>query len=519
MTGVIYARYSSDSQREESIEGQLRECMAFAEKSGITIIANYIDRAMSARTADRPDFQRMIKDSEKKLFDVVIVWKLDRFSRDRYDSTHYKHALKKNGVKVVSATENITDGPEGVLLESLLEGLSEYYSAELSMKIHRGQMENALKGKNNGGNIPLGLRPGADGVLELDPVTVPVVQEIFRRYDAGDTITDIVESLNKRGIRTAKGLPFRIGSLGTVLKNRKYIGEYHYGTIVIPNKLPVIIDEELFNRVQQKLQINKHAPAHAKAEEEYLLTTKLFCGKCESMLVGESGRSRNGEVYHYYKCGNAKRGKGCKLKTLKKRWIERAVVAATIQRVMHDDVIDRIADALVDIQNQESTMLPSLQKQLKECEKSIQNMLNAIEAGIITPSTKERLQELEARRDEIKIAIMQEQLQRPKLTKEQIVFWISRYKHGDPNDLDYQRQIIDTFINRIYVYDDKLVLTYNYKDGTESITLEDIQKAFGSDLSSIAPRPESLREIKGFRFFYTLVPSLVPLLYFRWLSD
>lgn len=112
--------------------------------------------------------------------------------------------------------------------------------------------------------------------------------------------------------------------------------EYHYGTIVIPNKLPVIIDEEQFNRVQQKLQTNKHAPAHAKAEEEYLLTTKLFCGKCGTMLVGESGKSRTGDVYHYYKCGNAKRGKGCKLKTLKKRWIERAVVAATIQRVMND---------------------------------------------------------------------------------------------------------------------------------------------------------------------------------------
>ena len=135
MTGVIYARYSSDSQREENIEGQLRECMAYAERSGITIIGNYIDRAMSARTADRPDFQRMINDSEKRLFDAIIVWKLDRFSRDRYDSATYKHILKKNGVKVISATENISDSPEGILLESLLEGLSEYYSAELSVKI------------------------------------------------------------------------------------------------------------------------------------------------------------------------------------------------------------------------------------------------------------------------------------------------------------------------------------------------------------------------------------------------
>ena len=156
----------------------------------------------------------------------LILW-----ARTRPDSATYKHILKKNGVKVISATENISDSPEGILLESLLEGLSEYYPAELSVKIQRGQMENAMKGKNNG---------------------------------------------------------------GTVLKNRKYIGEYRYGKIVIPDKLPVIIDVELFDRVQRRMEVNRHAPARAKADEEYLLTTKLFCGHCGRMLAGESDRSRNG---------------------------------------------------------------------------------------------------------------------------------------------------------------------------------------------------------------------------------
>ena len=338
-------------------------------------------------------------------------------------------------------------------------------------------------------------------MLEIDPVNAPIVQEIFNRYDSGESITDIVASLNERGIRTAKGLPFRIGSLGTVLKNRKYIGEYHYGTIVIPHKLPVIIDEEQFNRVQMKMEANKHAPARAKADEEYLLTTKLFCGNCGAMLAGESGKSRNGDVYHYYKCGNAKRKKGCKLKAIKKRWIERAVVMTTIQRVLKDEEIDKIADAIIALQDQESTMLPSLRQQLKEVEKSIQNMLNAIEAGIITPSTKQRLQDLEARREELNISILQEQLQRPKFTKAQVVAWIKRFKYGNPDDLAYQKQIIDVFVNSVYVYDDKLVMTYNYKDGTESITLKDIEKAFGSDLSSIAPQiRESLRD-RGFPVF------------------
>lgn len=147
MKAVIYARYSSDNQREESIEGQIRECTAFAEKNGITILRHYIDRAFSAKTDNRPEFQNMIKDSGKRLFDMIIVWKLDRFARNRYDSARYKATLKKNGVKVVSATEVISDGAEGIILESVLEGYAEYYSADLSEKVVRGMTENALKSK------------------------------------------------------------------------------------------------------------------------------------------------------------------------------------------------------------------------------------------------------------------------------------------------------------------------------------------------------------------------------------
>ena len=170
MKAVIYARFSSDRQREESIEGQLRECREYAKKNGITIVHEYIDRALSASkdTEKRLDFLRMIRDSGKGQFEAVLVWKLDRFARDRYDSAHYKHILKKNGVRVISATEPISDGPEGIILESMLEGMAEYYSAELSVKIHRGQKENALKCRNNGGVIPLGYKLGIDKVLEVD---------------------------------------------------------------------------------------------------------------------------------------------------------------------------------------------------------------------------------------------------------------------------------------------------------------------------------------------------------------
>ena len=264
MKAVIYARYSSDSQREESIEGQLRECTEYAERNGITILRSYIDRALSARTADRPEFQNMIKDSEQKLFDVVLIWKLDRFSRDRYDSAHYKRILKKNGVKVVSVKENISDGPEGIILESMLEGYAEYYSAELSEKIQRGQKENALKCKNNGGNTPLGYVVGTDGVLAVDPLTAPLVTEIFTRYDSGESISEITASLNGRGLKTKKGKAFKIGGVSLILKNRKYIGEYQYGSVIIPKGIPAIIDDDLFDRVQRRMAFNKKAPAKPK---------------------------------------------------------------------------------------------------------------------------------------------------------------------------------------------------------------------------------------------------------------
>lgn len=205
MKAVIYARYSSDSQREESIEGQLRECAAFAEKNGITVLRHYIDRAYSAKTDNRPEFQSMIKDSGKRLFDIVIVWKLDRFARNRYDSARYKATLKKNGVKVVSATEIISEGAEGIILESVLEGYAEYYSADLSEKVIRGMTDNALKCKFNGGMMPIGYVIDAEQHFQIDPLTAPFVLEAFKRYDGGETTSSIMNWLNEQGLTNTRG--------------------------------------------------------------------------------------------------------------------------------------------------------------------------------------------------------------------------------------------------------------------------------------------------------------------------
>ena len=506
MTAVIYARYSSDNQREESIEGQIRECTAYAEKNGITIVKHYIDRAISAKTDNRPEFQQMIKDSDKKLFDIVLVWKLDRFARNRYDSARYKTQLKKNGVKLMSATEIISEGPEGIILESVLEGYAEYYSADLAEKVVRGQTENILKGRCNGGRGTFGYTLDSERKFHIDPLTSPFVLESFKKYNEGSTMKEIRDWLNENGIKNPVGGAFTYNSVEHMLKNRRYIGELKFRDVVVPDAIPPIIPLELFEDVQEKIAKNKKAPARRKAEDDYLLTTKLFCGYCGALMFGESGTSRTGEVHRYYKCATAKKHKGCKKKTVRKQWLEDLVVNQTMQLVKDDAAMESIIAKVMELQNKENTNIPLYEKQLRDAESGIQNMLNAIQMGILTPSTKTRLEELESQRESLKFSILQAELEKPKYTKEQIVSWINRFKYGNVDDIEYQRQIIDTFINAIYVYDDKLVFTYNFKDGTEAIPLKAVEDAFGSDLTQVAPpnprNPDIIPVGDGFGFLF-----------------
>ena len=480
MRAVIYGRYSDVGQREESIEGQLRECKDYANQKDITIVDTYIDRALSASkdTDKRLAFQKMIRDSAKGLFDIIIVWKLDRFARSRYDSAHYKNILKKNGVKVVSATEAISDSPEGIILESLLEGMAEYYSAELSSKVKRGQKENALKGKINGGSCPFGYVINKDLRLEIDPINAPIAIEVFERYANGELVDSITKSLNERGLLTSKKKPFTKSTFNRMLTNRKYIGEYRYSDIIIPNSIPPLISEELFNRVQERKEKNRRTPSRSKAKEIYLLTTKLFCGSCGYMLAGESGTSKTGDKHYYYKCSNAKRKMGCHRKAIKKAWIENIVVEFTAKMILDDELLERIIDKLQEIQGKENPDIAILKTQIAEIEKNIENMLKAIQAGIITPSTKERLEELEANKIELEDKLVIAKIKNPLLTREEISFFIYKFRQLDVGLPEHRERLVDSFVNSVYVYDDKIVLTYNYKDFTETIGLEDIQSSF-----------------------------------------
>jgi len=359
--------------------------------------------------------------------------------------------------------------------------------------VQRGHTENALKGKHNGGTMPLGYMVDENQKLVINPLTAPLIEEAFTRYAEGETIKAIIDSFNERGIRTSTNKLFNINSFDRTLCNRKYIGEYKYRDVVIPGGIPAIVSEELFDRVQERKQKNKRAPSRTKAEAEYLLTTKLICGDCEKLMVGESGRSRTGATHYYYKCIVSKRRRGCKKKGLKKAWLEKVAVVVTVNKVLQDEEIDSIADKLVLMQERENTLLPTLRGQLAEVEKALDNLVTAIQQGLLSKTTKKRLDDLEAQREDLESSIAQAELAHPKYTKDEMVRWISQFKHGDVDSLDYQRQIIDAFLNSIRVFDDKLIITYNYKDGTETISLADIEAALGSDLGGSLP-PSSFKD-------------------------
>ena len=474
-----------------------RDCKDYAERNGITIVGTYIDRAYSAKTDDRPEFQRMVQDSARKIFDAVLVWKLDRFARNRYDAVYYKRQLEKNGVHLVSVMEPISDGPEGIMIESLLIGMAEYYSAELAIKVARGERENALKCKYNGGVVPLGYVIGKeDRLYHIDPETAPIVQEIFTRYADGEPAEKIAASLNERGLRTRTGKPFVKNSFFQIFKNRRYIGEYSYKDIVIPGGVPAIVDQALFDRVQERFTKNKITHGRpAKEAINYLLTTKLFCGKCGTLMGGESGTSHMGTTYHYYKCGKAKR-KGqahCSLKAIRKEPLERFVVDTAVKLVLNDPVIEHLTDLILEAQGRENTRLPVLKEQLRDTEKRLSNLLEAIEQGILTPTTRQRLDELETRRDALKASILEEELQRPTLSREQILFWFERFRQGDVNSPAYQRQIIDNFVNSVYVFEDRVVLNFNFKENAKTVPLREVlgSSADGNGPPKQSPRPQA----------------------------
>lgn len=464
----LYLRFSSERQREQSIEGQLRDCRKFCKDNRYRIVAIFVDRAMTARknVEKRVHFQEMIDHSSKQLWDYVVVWKLDRFARNRTDSALFKFRLRKYGVRVLSATEIITDKPEGIILESVLEGMAEFYSADLSQKITRGMRESALKCHSVGGHVPLGYKI-EDHKLVIDPATAHIVQEAFELYASGETVAEICRQFNVKGYRTAKGVEFNRNSFKSMFKNERYVGVYTYRDIRIEGGVPAIISKELFEEVGRRLTKNAEAPARGKAKVDYLLAGKLFCGHCGGSMNGESGTSKTGAIHNYYTCYTRKRHQRCEKKPLRKDWIE-YVVAQDAMELLSDDVIEELADMAIAQSEQdlkENTKIPELTSKKEEIEQGIMNITKAIEKGVASDTLLDRLTTLERDKKAVQKQLRLEEKYIVRLDRPQIIYWLNKFKDGHIEDEQFRRQIIDLLVNSVTVWDEpdgfRITTAYN----------------------------------------------------------
>lgn len=316
MRAVIYARYSAGrNQTDQSIEGQVRICTDYCASHNLEVIEIYADRHITGKTDERKEFQRMIQDAKQHRFDALVVYRTDRLSRDKYDAVIYKRELKKAGVQIHYAAEAIPEGPEGIILESLMEGLAEYYSAELSQKIKRGMHESALKCKTLGKCMPLGYKAGPDQTYEIDERSAEAVRLIFKLYIEGKSQIDIMRYLDSKGYKTATGGTFNKNSIPRILKNEKYIGIYSAAGVTIENGLPAIIDKETFLLAQRKLAQARSTRPRRPIEAHYRLSGKLVCAYCHKALIGVSGTAKSGEKHFYYYCPTARKKQGCQKST------------------------------------------------------------------------------------------------------------------------------------------------------------------------------------------------------------
>lgn len=483
---VIYARYSSDKQTEQSIEGQLRDCHAFAKAQGHTVIAEYIDRARSGKNDNREEFQRMIADSSKKQFQYIIVYKLDRFSRNRYDSAVYKHKLEKYGVRVISATEPISDTGESRIVEALFEAMAEEYLITLSDNVKRGLREAALKGYATGGNLPLGYKI-EDKRLATDESLVPTIKWLFEAYAQGMTKTKIAAELNARGVKTTRGNPININIVTSMINNPIYTGKHSFKG-EIERECPAIISEDLFEQCKQRSKASsKQRGRRSEKAADYLLTGKLFCGMCGSTMTGDCATAKNGERHYYYTCHGRKRHKNCKKKSERKGYIEWYIVEQTVEYVLSPNRLQYIAERVAAELNKKDDpgQVRDMERQAKAADKAIAECVNTLYKTTSKAAIEiinARLLAEESRKTELQALIAQEKNKRAIATSvTDIEAWLKSFLKGDPLDEPFRRKVIDAFINSVYLYDDKVVIYFNAKDCKQVSYIEMIESSAEPD--------------------------------------
>lgn len=477
MKAAIYARYSSDNQREESIDAQIRAITDFSKSNGYTIVKQYTDEALSAKTDNRPQFLQMIADAKSKQFDAIICHKLDRFARNRYDSAFYKKMLKENGVKLISVLENFDDSPESIILESVLEGMAEYYSANLAREVKKGLKENALECKHTGGKPPFGFDIDKNKKYIINENESKAIIEIFTRVNNKESVGSIVRWLNQNGYRTKYGTPFNSGSINAIIRNEKYKGTYVYGknkrivengvkkdvpgdgVVRIEDGVPRIVSNDVWDAANKLYNTRQHvAGGQAKAKEIYLLSGIIKCGLCGASMCGNKIRSgRNKSIQITYKCNKRKAEHSCTAKDIKKDFIENLVLDE-LERVLTDDFISKYIDQIEKKYAEQKSEIPVILKstkcELTQANSQLNNILNLVMNGHDTPTVLERLSELESKKRDLidRISYYEKFETKKQIDREYVFNHLSKYSKIKSKSLETQKKAISLFVRRVIVY-------------------------------------------------------------------
>lgn len=476
--GVLYGRYSSHNQKDISVEQQFEKGYELAAEYGIRIIDTYADRAVSGRTDKRRDFQRMMTDAAKGKFRYVIAWKSNRMGRNMLEALINEARLQDLGVRVLYVEEDFDDTAAGRFAARSMMNVNQFYSENMAEDIKRGLYDNAANCMVANGHLPYGYKADETLHYAIDEPKAAVIREIFTRVSCGEAFVDIMASLNARGIKTSYGRPWGRSSFQRILSNERYRGIYIYGDVRKEGGIPRIISDELYFKVQEVITTKKNPQGRHRVNGDYLLTGKLFCGHCKSPMTGISGTSRSGNLHYYYVCQKRRTEKTCEKKNLRRDDIELQVAKAIKRRTLDDDTINWIADSVVEYsQHQESASgIGLLEDQLKDTQRSIKNLMAAIEQGIITPTTKARLMELEKEQSDIDRKITMAKADVIPVNRDQLVGWLKKLQAGDVHDKKYQAELFDTFLIAVYVYDnpdgqDYMKVVFNYAGSKNTVEI------------------------------------------------
>ena len=491
---VVYARFSSDNQRDESIDAQIRAIEEYADKNDIKIVNKFIDRAKSATSDKRPAFQEMIKycEADNTGISMVIVHKLDRFSRDKYDSAMYKQKLKVKGIRVVSVLENLDNSPESLILESVIEGMAQYYSANLAREVAKGQRENGLRAMHNGGDAPLGYDVTNDKRYAINKEEAQAVKIIFDMYVNGYSYSNIIDKLNDLGYKTKRGNKFGKNSLHGILSNEKYTGVYVFNKtqrkgingkrnghkqksedeiIKVEGGMPQIIGKDIFIQAQEMMQKRKKAPGSHKAITLYLLTGIIKCGECGHAMQGNKRKDKYGNDYISYRCGCRKQKRDCKNKEIKREYLEEFVLTELEEHVLNDNAIPALSkelnERLKTKSNDNHEMLNNLRNKLDKVNKEIENILTAIMSGIMNSMLKDKLDELEQVKLNLdlkinELSIESNSVESVDITEDQIRNMFGRFKEFVlTRNLPECKKFISDYVKEVVVYRDHVEVIFN----------------------------------------------------------